>query len=83
MSTKNSTPGNGQITQLRQAMFDQIERLNDPKVDLDKELKRANAITSVGTVIVNSVKVEIDYIRVTKEPAKTKPKQLTNGSHSK
>lgn len=69
----------GQITELRKAMFDQIARLNDPGLDLDKELKRANAITSVGTVIVNSVKVEIDFMRVKKLVTPAGPKQLKNG----
>lgn len=79
MSTNKTESGNNQITELRTAMFDQIARLNDPELDLDKELKRANAITSVGTVIVNSVKVEIDFMRVKKLVTPTGPKQLKNG----
>lgn len=77
-SNEDSNPG--QIKDLRDAMFEQIKRLNDPKVDLEKELKRAHAITSVGTVIVNSVKVEIDFHRVANS-GKNKPqgKLLGNG----
>jgi hypothetical protein len=78
MENKNEKPG--QITELRNAMFDQIRRLNDPKNDLDQELKRAHAITSVGTVIVNSVKAEIDFMRVNRQTdPKKKDKLLNNG----
>lgn len=81
MSTQkidNESPG--QIGKLRTAMFDQIDRLNDPKADLEKELKRAHAITSVGTVIINSVKAEIDFMRVRSQAEpKKKTKLLDSG----
>jgi hypothetical protein len=74
---KKNEENPGKITQLREALFDQIVRLNNPSLDLDQELKRAHAITSVGTVIVNSVKVEIDYARVSRrEEEKKKPGKL-------
>lgn len=76
---KTEEKNSGQISDLRKALFDQIDRLNDPSLDLDKELKRANAITSVGTVVVNSIKVEIDYMRVSKILKEPKTKQLKNG----
>jgi hypothetical protein len=79
MPNDNKASGSTQISELRTAMFDQIARLNDPTLDLEKELKRANAITSVGTVIVNSVKVEIDFMRVKKQTTTPGPKQLKNG----
>lgn len=50
---------------LRDHLFSQIERLNDPTLDLGKELEKAKALASIGNVIVNSVKIEIDYHRVT------------------
>src|ERR1700675_1426167 len=76
-ASDDSNPG--QIKKLREAMFDQIKRLNDPNVDLEKELKRAHAITYVGTVIVNSVKVEIDFHRVANSGnGKQKDKLLDN-----
>ncbi|HEY4150559.1 MAG TPA: hypothetical protein VGM41_16580 [Chitinophagaceae bacterium] len=64
---ENNSSGQSQTAELRKVMFDQIRRLNNPDLDLDKELKRANAITSVGNVIVNSVKVELDFVRVTRQ----------------
>jgi hypothetical protein len=75
MKSKSS----GSIKELRGAMFEQLKRLNDPACDLEKELKRANAITAVGAVIVNSIRVENDFIRLTKEPHKNGQKQLGNG----
>lgn len=81
-SKKNETKtinDQSQIMKLRTAMFDQLDRLADPNVDLEKELKRANAITSVGAVIVNSVRVENDFMRLSKDPAKNDQKQLGNG----
>jgi hypothetical protein len=78
MNAKNAKD-NSQIKELRDTMFNQLKRLNDPGVDLDKEIKRASALTQVGTVIVNSVKAEIDFMRLTKLPGKPTPKQLGNG----
>lgn len=49
---------------LRDALFSQIDRLNDPNLDLGKELEKAKALASIGNVIVNSVKIEIDFQRV-------------------
>lgn len=50
---------------LRNHLFEQIKRLNDPNADLGKELEKAKALASIGNVIVNSVKIEIDFARVT------------------
>ena len=50
---------------LRDHLFSQIERLNDPNADLGQELEKAKALASIGNVIVNSVKIEIDFQRVT------------------
>lgn len=74
---------NKQIKDLRAHLFKQLERLNDPDCDLDKEVKRANALVSVGTTIVSSAKVEVDFIRAThtKGTGFIPPdKQLGNGS---
>lgn len=72
MSTKN----NYEIEDLRNHMFAQLERLKDPTLDLEKEMKRAQAIVSVGNVIVNSAKAEVDFIRATKAA----PTKFLNGS---
>lgn len=53
------------ITDLRNHLFEQLERLNDPDMKGDKlreEIERASAIKDVAQVIVNSAKVEVDAI---------------------
>lgn len=56
MTTKN-------ITDLRRIMFDTLQALQDKKNPPD--IERALAIKEVGQVIVNSAKVEIDYLKIT------------------
>jgi hypothetical protein len=75
-----------QIQDLRSFLFDQMKRLNDPACDLEKELKRSEAMVSVGNTLVNSAKVEVEFIRATNSNGtgfipgiKNKPKQLDNG----
>ncbi len=75
-----------QISDLRKHLFDQMERLNDPTAELDKELKKANAFVAIGKVIVDSAVAEINYMKLNKGggtgfiPAS---KQLTNGNAKK
>lgn len=52
------------ISDLRDHLFNQMERLNDPNCDLEKELKKSNAMVSIGNVIVNSAKVEVDAMKL-------------------
>lgn len=51
------------INDLRDHLFETIEMLKDgdKKMDLDK----AKVIADVAQVIVNSAKIEVDYLRVT------------------
>lgn len=51
------------ITDLRRIMFETLEALKDKDKPLD--IERALAIKEVGQVIVNSAKVEIDFLKVT------------------
>jgi hypothetical protein len=64
---------------LRNHLFNQIERLNDPSLDLGKELEKAKALASIGNVIVNSVKIELDFMRVTGNKKGAGKKKLGNG----
>ena len=50
------------INQLREIMFDTLRSLKDKNQPLDVE--RAKAISNAAQVIINSVKVEIDYLKV-------------------
>jgi hypothetical protein len=49
------------IQDLRSHLFDVIENLKDPnsKMDIDK----AKAISDIAQVIINSAKVEVDYMK--------------------
>lgn len=69
----------GQIEQLNKAMLDQISRLNDPALDLEKEIKRANALASVGNVIINTAKVRIEFAKLTGEKPKSGAKKIADG----
>lgn len=53
-----------QAATLANMMFEQMKRLSDPNNDLDKEIKRSQALSSAGTIIINAAKVKIDSIRV-------------------
>jgi len=53
-----------QAEELRKYLFDQLDRLSDPQANLEVELKRADALAKVGTVIVNSHKQEIYFYKL-------------------
>jgi len=44
---------------LKNALFEQLERLSDTDLDLDVEIKRAKAITDVGQTLINLAKEEM------------------------
>jgi hypothetical protein len=51
------------IEDLRDHLFETIEALKDSEKPMD--IERAKAIADVSQVIVNSAKVEVDFIRAT------------------
>jgi len=53
---------NNTITDLRAALFATIEELRDKDKPMD--IERAKAIAEVAQTIVNSAKVEVDYLKV-------------------
>ncbi|MCS4292689.1 hypothetical protein M2375_000895 [Comamonas sp. BIGb0152] len=46
---------------LRQMLFKQLEALTDPDKDID--LKRAEIANNTAQAIINSAKVEVDYVK--------------------
>jgi hypothetical protein len=73
---------------LRNHLFEQLERLSDSEdmknpIKLEKELKRAGAISQVATVIINSAKAENDFLKITGNKPQSQfmhaPKQI--GKH--
>lgn len=60
---------NNNLTALRNHMFEVIERLqlaNDPDADAKEKMdvETAKAITNAASVIVNSAKIEVDFLKV-------------------
>jgi hypothetical protein len=58
------------IDDLRNHMFAALERLNDDEamknpIKLDREIARAKSIADVGKVLVESAKVEVQFIEAT------------------
>lgn len=49
------------LDDLRVALFDTLQGIKDGSIDLDK----ARAINEVGKTLIESAKVEVDYLRVT------------------
>lgn len=54
------------IENLRDAMFKQLERLADPSLtteQLNREIKRAHAVSKVADTIINSGELELGYMQ--------------------
>lgn len=51
------------IEDLRNILFETMERLLDPDDELD--IDRAKTVRDVAQVVVNSAKVEVDFLKVT------------------
>jgi hypothetical protein len=49
------------INDLRDHLFETLERLKDGDIDV----QTAKAMADVGQVIINSAKIEVDFIKVT------------------
>jgi len=52
------------IQDLRNMLFEQIERLMDDDADLEIETQRAEAVAQIASVLVQSAKVEVDFLRM-------------------
>ena len=53
------------ITDLRNHLFVQLERLQDEDCDVQEEAKRAKAMAEIAHQIIESARVEVQYIKVT------------------
>ena len=56
------------ISDLCDHLFASLERLDDDQLTPDQlraELNKAKAIAHIGSVIINSAKVEVDFIKAT------------------
>lgn len=56
------------LSDVRDHMFAAMERMDDDSLtpeQLKMEIDKAKSIAMVGSVIINSAKVEVDYIKAT------------------
>jgi hypothetical protein len=56
------------ISDLRDHLFAQLERLDDDQISAEQlqvELNKAKAVAQIGLVIINSAKLEVDYLKAT------------------
>ena len=53
------------ISAVRQHLLDTLADLRNPDKPLD--IARAKAVAEVATVLVNTARVEVDYLRVTQQ----------------
>lgn len=53
------------LTDVRDHLIEALERLRDPddNTDMETEIKRAQAVNNLGATLINSAKVEIDYLK--------------------
>lgn len=65
MTTETTVP---HISDIRVIMLEQMKALRSAAPDaVEAELKRSKAISELGQTMINSAKVEIDYLEVTKQ----------------
>jgi len=63
--TATTTP---HLTDIRAIMLEQMKALrNATPEDVEVELKRSKGVNELSQTMINSAKVEIDYLRVTKQ----------------
>lgn len=56
------------INDLRDHLFTALERLDNDDLstdELNKEINKAQAVAQIGSVIIQSAKIEIEYLKAT------------------
>jgi len=56
------------LSDLRDHLFSALERIDDDQLtsdQLDNEIKKANAVANLSSMIIQSAKIEVDFIKVT------------------
>ena len=63
MSSEKEKPAlNKSILDVRKVLQDQLDRLNNPDCDIEKEHKRSQAIQLVANPLIASAKIEADLM---------------------
>jgi hypothetical protein len=52
------------LTDLHNHLFEQLERLTDDELDLDKEIKRAEAMCNVAQTIIENGRMAVTAMRL-------------------
>ena len=62
-------PDDNHISTVRALMIEQLRALRtaNPGAELDVELKRAKGVSEVAQTIINSAKVEVDFLAATSQ----------------
>ena len=56
------------INDLRDHLFSALERLDNDELtqeELNKEIEKDQAVATIGSVIIQSAKIEVDYLKAT------------------
>ena len=56
------------ISDLRDHLFSALERIDDDQLsseELEIEIKKAQAVANLSSMVIQSAKIEIDFIKVT------------------
>lgn len=56
------------LSDLRDHIFSALERIDDDQLSpeqLENEIKKANAVANLSSMIIQSAKIEVDFIKVT------------------
>jgi len=56
------------LSDLRDHLFSALERIDDDQLnpeERDNEIKKANAVANLSSMIIQSAKIEVDFIKVT------------------
>lgn len=69
MATDDVTIDTNHIATVRKLMIEQLQALRNAKVgdDLDEELRRSKGVSELSQTLINSAKVEIDYLTATNQ----------------
>ena len=74
------------ITDLRNHMFAQLERLGTEDLtpeEIEKEINRARAISELGKVIVESAKTEVLHLKLTRQLDRERPPEFLDEKEEK
>lgn len=70
------------IEDLRKILFDQLNRLNEPDVDMAVEGDRASSIVQVATTLLEAGRLEVEYVTASQQLLATDSTFFASEDHS-